>query len=59
MEYLEGLSLDALLEKLGRLPVPQVLCFSVADRWTAWSYAHDKGLVHLDIKPANIFLPAE
>jgi CRP-like cAMP-binding protein len=58
MEYLEGLSLDALLEKLGRLPLSQVLrfLFQILD---GLEYAHGKGLVHLDIKPANIFLPAE
>ncbi|MCU0579932.1 MAG: protein kinase [Desulfobacterota bacterium] len=55
MEYLEGAPLDALLEKLGRLPVPQVLRY-LRQIVEGLGYAHDKGLVHLDIKPANIFL---
>ena len=55
MELLEGLSLDGLLEKVGRFPVSQVLgfLFQIAD---GLGYAHQKGLVHLDIKPANLFL---
>jgi len=55
MEYLEGIPLDGLLEKVGRLPVHQVLEF-LFQIVNGLSYAHEKGLVHLDIKPANIFL---
>jgi CRP-like cAMP-binding protein len=55
MEYLEGISLDTLLERVGRLPVNQVLefLFQIMD---GLNYAHEKKLIHLDIKPANIFL---
>jgi len=55
MEYLEGLSLDALVNKYGRLPEGRVIhilrqiCASLAE-------AHAQGLVHRDIKPHNIFL---
>jgi len=57
MEYLEGTALDALLEKVGPLPVKQVfeLLYAIVN---GLEYAHNKGLVHLDIKPANIFLPS-
>ncbi len=57
MEYLEGTPLDALLEKLGPLPVAQILelLYPII---SGLEYAHEKGLVHLDIKPANIFLPS-
>jgi eukaryotic-like serine/threonine-protein kinase len=57
MEFLEGTPLDALLEKVGPLPVTQVLelLYPIV---SGLEYAHDQGLVHLDIKPANIFLPA-
>ena len=54
-EYLEGIPLDSLLEKVGRLPAHQVVGFLLQIA-TGLSYAHEKGLVHLDIKPANIFL---
>jgi hypothetical protein len=55
MEFLDGLSLDALVNKYGRLPEGRVIhllrqiCASLAE-------AHGRGLVHRDIKPHNIFL---
>ncbi|RPH88319.1 MAG: serine/threonine protein kinase [Desulfobacteraceae bacterium] len=58
MEYLEGTPLDALLKKIGPLPVNQVLELLVPIVH-GLEYAHNKGLVHLDIKPANIFLPLD
>jgi eukaryotic-like serine/threonine-protein kinase len=57
MEYLEGTPLDALLKKVGPLPVKQVMEMLYAIVY-GLEYAHKKGLVHLDIKPANIFLPS-
>jgi serine/threonine protein kinase len=58
MEHLEGMPLEGLLEKMGRLPVPQVLGF-LHQIAKGLQYAHEKGLVHLDIKPANIFLQSD
>lgn len=55
MEFLEGLPLDKLVQKTGRLPEGRVIhvlrqvCSSLAE-------AHAHRLVHRDIKPANIFL---
>ncbi len=55
MEYLDGFSLDRLIEKHGRQPegrviyILQQVCASLAE-------AHARGLVHRDIKPQNIFL---
>ncbi len=55
MEFLEGLPLDKMVQKFGRLPEGRVIhilrqvCNSLAE-------AHAHGLVHRDIKPANIFL---
>lgn len=58
MEYLEGLSLEALLQRMGRLPPDRTLryLFQILD---GLEYAHNRGLVHLDMKPANIFLSPE
>jgi formylglycine-generating enzyme required for sulfatase activity/predicted esterase/predicted Ser/Thr protein kinase len=54
MEYLEGETLAARLSR-GPLPVNQALRCSieVAD---ALDNAHRRGIVHRDVKPANIFL---
>jgi serine/threonine protein kinase len=55
MEYLEGTDLDQLVSRHGPLPEARALhllrqiCGSLAE-------AHAAGLVHRDVKPANIFL---
>lgn len=53
MEYAAGGSLAALLSRRGRLPPEEVLgvALPVADALAA---AHRKGVVHGDVKPANI-----
>lgn len=58
MEFVEGTTLDRLLEKQGRIPIGQAL--DIADQICAGlSYAHSRRIVHRDIKPANIFLSSE
>ena len=55
MEYLDGMNLDDLIKDFGPLPEARMayllrqVCGSLAE-------AHASGLMHRDVKPANIFL---
>ncbi|HHD56122.1 MAG TPA: cyclic nucleotide-binding domain-containing protein, partial [Desulfobulbaceae bacterium] len=55
MEYLEGLPVDILLKKKGRLPAGQVIDI-LSQVCRGLSYAHARGIVHQDIKPDNLFM---
>jgi eukaryotic-like serine/threonine-protein kinase len=54
MEYVDGASLDRLLEKK-LLPVPEALDYAVQIA-SALGAAHAAGIVHRDVKPANVML---
>jgi len=54
MEFIEGQPLDKILEK-GSLPVPKT-CAWAAEVATALAVAHRKGVIHGDVKPANILI---
>ncbi len=58
MELLDGMTLGALLDRTGRLPVALVLPVvrGVADALDA---VHEAGITHRDLKPDNVFLARE
>jgi serine/threonine-protein kinase len=55
MELLEGVPLDAYIEKRGRLPVEEALPILHAIA-KALSAAHEAGIAHRDLKPENVIL---
>ncbi len=58
MELLEGGSLRSLLDRGHRLSVSQVAALGL-DVASALAYAHARGLVHRDVKPANLLFDEE
>ena len=55
MEYLEGVSLDALIASGRPMPIAEKLRI-ILQVCSGLSYAHKRDLVHRDIKPANIVI---
>jgi serine/threonine protein kinase len=55
MEYVEGTDLGKLVKKGGPLPVSQA-CAYIRQAALALQHAHERGLVHRDIKPHNLIM---
>jgi serine/threonine-protein kinase len=54
IELLEGCDLDSLVRRFGPLPAERVVHF-LRQACDSLAEAHDSGLIHRDVKPANIF----
>ena len=55
MEYIEGITLKQYIQRKGALSWREVLYFAT-QILRALQHAHDKGVIHRDIKPQNIML---
>ncbi len=55
MEYVEGMDLHQYVQRYGPLPV-ELACDYVRQAAQGLQHAHQSGLVHRDVKPANLFL---
>lgn len=55
MEYVEGTDLSKLVKQLGPLPVAQA-CDYIRQTALGLQHAHERGLVHRDIKPHNLLV---
>jgi tetratricopeptide (TPR) repeat protein len=54
MEFLEGMPLDAILKKRGKLSAKDTIRMAIQIA-TGLQFAHERGIVHRDIKTANLF----
>jgi|GEM_PF-3185588 len=54
-EYIDGLTLDSLLNSVGKLPLTEGMAIARQVLY-ALDYAHGMGVVHRDLKPSNIML---
>ncbi|MBL8798006.1 MAG: serine/threonine protein kinase [Planctomycetia bacterium] len=55
MEYLEGIDLTKLVRRRGPLPAREA-CEYVRQASLGLQHAHEKGLVHRDVKPSNLMV---
>ena len=58
MKYVPGPSLEAVIKKDGPLPISVVKVW-LSQVASALGYAHRRGVIHRDVKPANILLDDE
>jgi serine/threonine-protein kinase len=57
-EYIEGETLKARIRRLGRLGVPEAIAYAI-EIARALHAAHERHIVHRDVKPQNVLIDAE
>jgi hypothetical protein len=58
LEYVEGETLKALIRREGPLDIPQAIAYAI-EIARALGAAHERFIVHRDVKPQNVLLSAE
>ncbi|HWV86451.1 MAG TPA: protein kinase [Capillimicrobium sp.] len=58
LEYVEGETLKQRIRRMGRLPVTEALAYAI-EVARALSAAHERGIVHRDVKPQNVLVDGE
>ncbi len=58
MDFIEGKSLQSVVDSRGRLPYPDVVNY-IAQVTNAVGYIHERHILHRDIKPDNIMITAD
>ncbi len=58
MEFIDGVSMQSWLQKLGKLSVADAVHVTLACAY-ALRHAHEQGIIHRDIKPDNILITSK
>jgi len=57
-EYVEGETLKDRIRRMGRLPIPEAVAYAI-EIARALQAAHDRRIVHRDVKPQNVLIDSE
>lgn len=58
LELVQGETLKQRIRRLGRLPIPEAIAYAI-EIARALGFAHQRGIVHRDVKPQNVLIDAE
>ncbi len=58
MEFVQGVTLDTILQERGALPWREVVNLAI-QVCNALHYAHERGVVHRDLKPSNLMITTD